>query len=100
MKEIKNWNKATQALADKFVETYFEESECWWISDEVGGVYFVNDMFFSVDRMKEALELKATQGQLFDYYHLELERKGVGYSFRAFVKYGKEQMERIINEKK
>ena len=99
MKEIKAYNKAAQALADKFIKTYFEEPDAWWVGEEIGGVFYVNDMFFSLSRIKEALELKATQEQLFEYYDLELERPdGVGYNFKNFVKYGKNKMEKIITK--
>ena len=130
MQEIKDWNIATNKVTTLFIKKYFGDCEVGWIknhyweedgteftagdgaedgiylsgywtSEEIGGTLEIGDYFFSFDRMKEALELEATEDQLFEYYDLELDRDGkAGYSFRNFVRYGKEQMERIINEKK
>ena len=126
MKEIKDWNIATNKVTTLFIKKYFGDCDVgwiknyywaddgveftagdgsddgirlsgYWIGNDIGGTLEVCDYFFSFDRMKEALELDATEDQLFEYYDLELDREGkVGYSFRNFARYGKEQMEAAI----
>lgn len=81
---------------------YDDGETCYgfWINKEVGGVIEIGDYFFSMNRIIEALELGASEDQLFDYCDLEVDREGkVGYNFKNFVKYGKEQMEKIIKKK-
>jgi len=90
-KIIKDWEIATNALAEEFVKKYWGE-ECiidmYWIGDEIGGVLSIGDYYFNVDRMKEALELNATWKQLNDYYWLEVETdKKSDVSFKNYVKY-------------
>lgn len=77
---IENWREATEQVADAFVEKYFPDQErcfnkldVYWGGDEIGGVFYISDMFFDVDRMIEALELDATFDQLYDYYHASVE---------------------------
>ncbi len=71
---LKNYEKAAQELADCFVKKYFDkDASCEWVGDRIGDVYMVNDYWFDVDRMREALEFGATKEQLFEYYDLELE---------------------------
>ena len=80
---------------------YDDGETCYgeWVEKEVGGVIQIGDYFFGMNRIVEALELGASEDQLFDYYDLEIDRDGkVGYSFKNFVKYGKKQMEKVINE--
>jgi hypothetical protein len=125
MKEIKEWEIATNKLTTLFLKKYFDDREyswlkgndwaddghdfvssdgaddCsnisgYWIGGDVGGVLEVGDYYFGFDRIKEALELDATEEQLFEYYDLEFDRCGkVGYNFKNFIKYGKEQMESV-----
>ena len=125
MEEIKEWEIATNKLTTLFLKKYFDDIEyswlkgndwaddghdfvssdgsddCsnisgYWIGGDVGGVLEVGDYYFGFDRIKEALELDATEEQLFEYYDLEFDRCGkVGYNFKNFIKYGKEQMESI-----
>lgn len=80
---IPHWEYATQELAEAFVAEYFEQPKYGWVGGEVGGVLEVNDYFFKLQRMVEALSLKATFEQLIDYY--ELEAGGFGKSFSNYV---------------
>jgi len=90
-KALEKWKKATQELAEAFVDEYFEEPEYWWVDDEIGGVFFVDDYFFCVDKMVEAFQLKATFEQIVEYHDLEMESVENGKvlaNFRNFVKHG------------
>jgi len=100
MKEIKDYEKACEAIASKFVKKYFKNSypDSFWVSDDVGGVFYVNTYYFSIDRMILALEHKATFKQLLDYYDMELEiamsgKKVFGkrnlFNFENYLKYPK-----------
>lgn len=71
---LRNYEKAIQDLADCFVEKYFDkDADCWWVGDRVGDVFFVNNYWFDVERMREALEFGATADQLFEFQNHELE---------------------------
>lgn len=75
-KAIINWREATERVTDAFIEKYFPEQGrdyTFWAADEIGGVFFISDMFFNVDRMIEALELNATFEQLSEYNDAEIE---------------------------
>jgi hypothetical protein len=97
MKAIKEWRNATDNLAKAFAKKYFPDEPTqynFWVGDDIGGVFCVCEMFFDVDRMVTALELKATFDQLYDYYHAEIDHatenpeKPFRINFKNFVKYG------------
>jgi len=83
MKEIKDYEKACEAIAAKFVKKYFRKSypDSFWVNDDIGGIFFVNDFYFGIDRMIMALKYKATFNQLLDYYQMQLE---MGMNEKAF----------------
>jgi len=95
---IKKWREATEQVAKAFVEKYFPEQEydndTFWVADEVGGVFYVCDMFFNIDRMIEAIEFNATYKQIQEYndaelaYHMEKEGNTALVNFKNYVKYG------------
>ncbi len=95
MKVIKEWRKATEQVAMAFVKKYFKREvygvDTFWAGDEVGGVFCVQDYFFDVSRMIEALELKATFDELYDYYWMEVEagmkNKPIRINFENYVKH-------------
>jgi len=96
IKELKTYYEATDALAKAFVKKHFEENDFieplqWWVGDDIGGVYCVNDYYFDVDFMTTALKNKATLGQVIDYYDLSLEAyensKTIA-NFKNYIKYG------------
>jgi len=98
MKVITNYRKACEEVAKVFVRKYYPSERdgryCFWVGDEVGGVFSVGDRFYNVDRMIEALELKATYEQLSDYDDAELDAalkeppENLKVNFRNYVKYG------------
>ena len=46
--KLKKWEKATNELVDYFRKKYFgnNASDFYWIADQIGGVYTINDYFF------------------------------------------------------
>ena len=96
MKELKEFDKATDALADKFVLKYFGKDyiyndDYYFVgNDEDREVLSINDYFFNLDRMVDALRYKATEKQLFDYYDKELDchlkDKEMEINFRNYLK--------------
>lgn len=100
-KVLENLRSATEDMAKAFMAKYFPESvygkDTFWVADEVGGVFFVSDFFFGVDRMVEALLFDASFEQLSNYYYAELEWGSSGQAdkpfpvnFKNYVKYGME----------
>ena len=90
-KLIKNYEIAVQALADKFAKKYYgKDYEMWWVGDEIGDVLFINEFYWNVDRIVEALKENPTEDQLFDFYNYEIEcsmnGEEVGINFRSFLK--------------
>lgn len=72
--DILNWEKETHALAIKFTHKYFgKDSDFYWIADEVGGVLQVNDYFFDLNRIVDAIKYSAAKKKLFAFYDLELD---------------------------
>lgn len=72
-KELTAWNKATMDLTILFISRYFPdyEDDAYWIGQEIGGVLSINDFYFDLPRIKEAIEYNATSDQLIDYYYAE-----------------------------
>jgi hypothetical protein len=71
---FKNWEQATQELADVFVLKYFgRDVSTYWISDEIGSVYSVADYFFSVLEMTDYLRYNYTRKAMFQNYEYRLE---------------------------
>ena len=89
-KQLKQFDKATDKLAEAFVKKYFDKpSDVYWVgNDEDREVLIVNDYFFSLNRIVEAIRYDATEEQLFDYYDLEVEagEKGLKVNFRNYIK--------------
>lgn len=73
---IKDFENATEALTEVFMDTYFPNTykkETFWVCDEIGSVFFINDYFFTLDRILESLRRNVSRKQLFGYYDYELE---------------------------
>jgi len=75
MKILTKWEKATNELANAFRRKYFDQigSDYYWIADEIGGTYHINDYFFSLRDMVDFLRYKYSEKDMFDYYDYELE---------------------------
>jgi len=91
-KILSDWEKVTWKLGNYFVERYFgkDTTDVFWISDIIGDVLVVNDYFFSLDFITDAIRYNATEKQLFDFYDLKLEfdtqDKPMEINFRNFIK--------------
>ena len=89
-KLLKDWEYQTELLAGVFILKYFGKgTDNYWIGDDRSGVLCVNDYFFSLERVIQALRYSATKKQLFDYYGMETnatDKKPIRISFKNFVK--------------
>ncbi len=95
---VENWQDATEALAKAFTLKYFpyetRNNQTFWVGNEIGGVFCVADMFFSIERMIVALKHKVPFSKLRIYYEAELEEfignpgKPFHTNFENYVKYG------------
>ena len=71
---IKNWEEATQAIATRFRNKYFsKDAEIWWVGDEIGGVLYINDHFFSLDNILISLRENVSITNMFGYYSFDLD---------------------------
>ena len=72
---VKKYEDACQEVADKFVEKYFRNtaSDMFWVGDEVGGVYVINDYFFGMDNMVDYFRHQYTIKDMFACYDYQLE---------------------------
>lgn len=80
MKELKNFDKATDALAKVFVEKYFgkdykEDDDYYWIgiNDEDREVLSIGDYFFNLDDIVNFIRYKYTEKEMFKYYDYRLD---------------------------
>lgn len=75
-----NLEWTSQNVANVFKEKYYgkKEVEAWWVADEIGGVYFINDNFYELNQMVDFLKYKFPQKKMFEYmeYNLEMYEKG------------------------
>jgi len=75
-KELKQYEKAVQQLADKFVEIYFDEEDYtniygkdyFWVGDEIGSVLCVSDTYLDIATVANAMRYKPTKDQFYDFY--------------------------------
>lgn len=67
----------------------FEEPETFWVADEIGGVFYINDYWFSFENMKTAIDNKMPSSLVFEHYDLSLEKHTVGESFPNLISYYK-----------
>ena len=90
-KTLLDWEKATENLKDEFLKKYFDclPDDVWWIG-ETFDVLAVNDYFFNLDRIYEALKYNASSKNLFEFYDIELEfakkEKPMETNFRNYLK--------------
>jgi len=93
-KWLKQWELATHNLTNVFTDKYFKDcvSDIYWVGDEVGGVLCVNDYFFDIGRICEAIRYNTSIKRLFEYYEKEIELaikdKNIPVSFKVYSKIG------------
>ena len=103
IKELKNWEKATQELADKFVRKYYgKDADSGWVSNEIGDVFVVADHYWNVGDMVDALRFNCSEERLFEWYDLSVDAGMEGRHFqnlRTFAEYGLISTREIISQK-
>jgi hypothetical protein len=71
---FKEWESSTEYLANFFAKKYFGiDAETWWVGDEIGGTFVINDHYFSVTDITDFLRYSYTIKNMFDYYDYALE---------------------------
>lgn len=96
IKEISEFNKVVDTLTILFIAKYFDikTADYYWIADDKSGVLSINDYFFSLTRIYEAIKYNASSKKLFEYYDEELncsmKNKPMDMNFVNYVKYKKE----------
>ena len=89
MTPLNQYIKACNDLGKQFARKYFGKNvDQWWISDEVGGVYVINDYFFDMNTIADFIRYKYTRNDMFAYYD---------YSLKEYEKKEKDRV--IINIK-
>lgn len=90
---LTNYHKACEAIKDEFIEVYYIECatksiqvENYWIADEVGGVCFINDYFWDLATMVEALKCGPTPDQLFKWYEDRQEKRQLNITLKNYLK--------------
>ena len=73
---LQNYENAINDLVDYFCWKYFRgvALDTYWVADDVGGVYFINDYFFNVSDMVDFIKNNYTQNEMFDYYDYALKQ--------------------------
>ena len=94
---INDWEIKTDIIAKTFILKYFGKADFekgyidyWWVSDDCGGVMFINDYFFSLDDMIDFIKNNYSKKDMFDYYDLRLD-------FDSYI--GKKKREPVPNIK-
>ena len=86
-KDLQNWYKATDKLAKSFTNHYFwKDVEVWWVADQIGGVLFINDRFYSIQDIVDYIQYKYSEKDMFDHYDEMLRRAEKGWSIDANIK--------------
>ena len=75
-KIVKQWEDATQALADAFMDKYYQDEEYpedkpeWhWAADVIGDMLFISDDFWNVGNIVIALKKDIPSDDLFNWYY-------------------------------
>jgi len=92
MTPLKAYEKAANNLARAFVEKYYGDAAdfddpdtCWWVADHAGGVIAVNDYFWSMGDIHEAMRLDAPVDKLFKWYEHRMDDKADKYNLYSFL---------------
>ena len=74
MKELNDYLKATQNLAEYFANRYFgKDNDLWLVADDIVNVACIADYYFSVTDMVEFIKHKYTAKKMFEYYDYALD---------------------------
>jgi len=71
---IEEYNAICDRIANIFVLKYFDkDADCWWLADEVGGVTFINDYFFSMSDILEYMKYGYSKKMMFERYEYTID---------------------------
>jgi len=66
-----------------------DEIDYYWVADQVGGTLSVNDYFFNMDDIVQAMRLKPSREQFFAYqsYCIDqaMEKDGIRYNLKSWI---------------
>ena len=66
-------------FASYFALHYFGRNDCsqYWVADDIGGVYVINDYFFNIEEMFDFVKYNYSKKQMFAYkdYVLDVQTK-------------------------
>lgn len=90
MNLIERYEKMAEKIVHKFVKRYFGK-DCTIAIITIRRVIGINDYFFDFDFMVDALKLKATKIEVFEYYDFKLEERKLRnknlLNFKVWVQY-------------
>lgn len=72
---LTSWKNETQKLTNYFIERYYGfnfEPDCYWVANEIGGILYINDSFFSLDDICNFIRYNYSKKEMFEYYDLRL----------------------------
>jgi hypothetical protein len=91
--DLEFYYQACNEVAKMFAKQYFcdkntqlEDLDYWWVGDSIGGVSYINDYFWNMEDMVEALKSRINRKTLFEFYDWStdemLENKSLYYFLR------------------
>lgn len=79
MSIVKEYEEICGKVARHFGRRYFgTDIESYWIANEIGGCYYINDRFFNVGDMIDYIKYHYTPEQMFEYYDYSIACKETG----------------------
>ena len=73
MEEIEKWEYACNGLGYEFARKYFGGADGYWVADDCGGVFCINDYFFEPHEMADFMRFKYSKKKMFEYYEYSME---------------------------
>ena len=70
---LQQYYEACKELMGEFVRIYYKESgiedtEVWWVSNNIGTVACINDYYWNMEDMATAIKHNISEKVLFDWY--------------------------------
>ena len=76
MKQIKELEKAITKFTDYFIKRYFgKDVDMFWVGDLIGGVLFVSDYFFDLNKMIDYVKYNYSFDEMSEYYYYSTDCK-------------------------
>jgi hypothetical protein len=84
---VKEWERACNNLAHNFQVKYFGNgAESYWVADDIGGIFFINDYFFGMNDIVDFIKYGYGIKDMFTYYDFCLEERKRGRDPRFNIK--------------